>query len=67
MKRTKQMQILVDDTNRYLKANRITKTNDSVFIIVTNGLIHADCYHGFNWHDESGRLAPENPHHLFIY
>ena len=67
MKRTKQMQILVDDANIYLKANNVTKTSDTVFIIVTNGLIHADCYHGFNWMDESGRIAPQNPHHLFIY
>lgn len=67
MKRTKQMGILVNDTNIYLKANRITKTSDPVFNIVTNSLIHADCYHGFNWMDESGRIAPQNPHHLYIY
>ena len=67
MKRTQQMEILVTDTNIYLKANRITEMSDPVFNIVTNSLIHARCYHGFNWHDEYGRLAPENPHHLFIY
>ena len=67
MRRSKQMQIMVDDANLYLKHNAITETSDAVFLIVTNGLIHAECYHGFNWHDECGRIAPENPHHLFIY
>lgn len=67
MRRSKQMQIMVDDANLYFKHNAITETSDAVFIIITAGLIHAGCYHGYNWHDERGCLNPKNKHHLYIY
>lgn len=66
MKISKQTRELVKATNLYLKNNHIKDTSDPVFNIIIYGLIQANCYHGYNYYDESGKVNPENYTHLQI-
>lgn len=49
MKRTKQIEVLIDDVNYYLRANKITDQYDAVASVVMNSLLQQKLYKGFNW------------------
>lgn len=49
-KRTKQVQLMVDEVNRGLKRRKVVEQNkDENFLFFSNLLLKADCYQGFNW------------------
>lgn len=48
MKRSKQLQTVVDKTNEYLKNNRIKDEGDSAFMVVCWALLETKTYRGFN-------------------
>lgn len=48
-KRSNQMQSLIIEADSYFRANNITNQDDSLFLILTNNLIHQDMYRGFCW------------------
>lgn len=52
MKRTKQLQTVVDETNKYLRNNRIKDEADSAFNMVTWSLLQTKTYHGFNYYKD---------------
>lgn len=60
MKMTKQVQVMVNSVNEYLKTNHVKNESDCQFVIMTNLLIEAGCYQGFNYYTEDGRLAGTN-------
>lgn len=49
MKRTKQLQQVVDTTNYYLRRNGIKDESDPAFHIVMCSLLQTKTYHGFNY------------------
>ena len=68
MKRTKQIQSLIDEVNNYLKLNHIKETSNPVFLIVTNNLIHSKIYYGFNMYTKEGTLSGgKNTDYIQIY
>ena len=68
MKRTKQMQLLIDEVNSYLKLNHIKETSNPVFLVVTNNLIHSKIYCGFNMYTKNGKLSGgKNTDYIQIY
>ena len=61
MKRTKQVQAIVDEVNVYLREN-IADEYDVVFEVITDALIKAGAYDGFNYYDtETNRLTTKRP------
>jgi hypothetical protein len=68
MKRTKQIQLLIDEVNDYLRLNHIKETSNPVFLIVTNNLIHSKIYHGYNMYTSDGILSGgKNTDYIQIY
>lgn len=49
MKRTKQIEVLIDDVNYYLRANKIKDQYDATASVVMNSLLQQKLYKGFNW------------------
>ena len=49
MKRSKQLQTVVDKTNEYLRNNKIKDEGDSAFMVVQWALLETKTYHGFNF------------------
>lgn len=49
MRRTKQVQVMVDSVNEYLKRNKIKDQYNDVAMVMMHSLIQANCYGGFNW------------------
>lgn len=56
MRRTKQAQAIVDSVNEYLRNNHVKSQSDPVFVVMSNALIHANAYQGFNYFTTDGRL-----------
>lgn len=52
MKRTKQLQTVVDKTNEYLRNNKIKDQGDSAFMVVQWALLETHTYQGFNYYKE---------------
>lgn len=52
MKRSKQLQTVVDKTNEYLRKNRIKSESDPAFAVVAAVLLDTHTYHGFNYYIE---------------
>ena len=52
MKRTKQLQTVVDRTNEYLKNNHIKDEGDSAFMVVQWALLDTHTYRGFNMYKD---------------
>lgn len=52
MKRSKQLQTVVDKTNEYLRKNKIKDQGDSAFMVVQWALLETKTYHGFNYFKE---------------
>ena len=50
MKRSKQTQVMVETVNQYLRANKVTTLDNSVFAVTSNVLSNINCYKGFNWY-----------------
>lgn len=50
MKRTKQVQIMVDTVNEYLRKANIKNQYDDVVMVVKYSLMQAECYKGFNFY-----------------
>lgn len=60
MKRmTKQVQAMVRGVNEVLKINHVKTLSDSLFVYTSWLLCKADCYHGFNYFTEDGKLSNE--------
>lgn len=57
MKRTKQTQAIVDSVNEYLRNNHIKSQGNPVFIVMSNALINANVYQGFNYFTADGFLS----------
>lgn len=49
MKRTQQIEALIDDVNYYLRANKIKDQYDAVASVVMHSLIQQNLYKGFHW------------------
>ena len=52
MRRAKQMDVLVQDVNRYLKNNRIKDEANPAFHIVSHSLLFQGLYRGFNYYKD---------------
>lgn len=52
MKRSKQLQTVVDKTNEYLRKNKIKNEGDSAFMVVMWALLETKTYHGFNYYKD---------------
>ncbi len=52
MKRSKQLQTVVDKTNEYLRNNKIKDEGDSAFMVVMWALLETKTYHGFNYYKD---------------
>ena len=51
-KRTKKMQTLVDEANKYFRDHQVKDNNSSdLFWFVTNKLLANKMYHGYNFHN----------------
>lgn len=48
-KRTKQVEIMIDEFNDYLKNNRIIDEYTPEVHLFLHLLLRANCYRGFNW------------------
>ena len=48
MKRTKQLQRIINDANRYFCDNGIKDESNELFVFLTNELLKENCYRGFN-------------------
>ena len=56
-KRTKQVILLIDETNSFLKENKVKDINDSLFRFVRDLLIKNRMYNGYNFYkDEEIKL-----------
>lgn len=50
MRRTKQVQVMVDEMNEILKRRKVVEQDkDEDFVLFSDLLIKAGCYKGFNW------------------
>ena len=56
-KMTKQVKSMVEATNDYLRENHVKDEGDNIFSTVNWLLLQANCYHGFNYFTENGRLS----------
>ena len=52
MKRSKQLQTVVDKTNEYLRNNKIKDEGDPAFMVVNWALLDTHTYHGFNMYKD---------------
>lgn len=52
MKRSKQLQTVVDKTNEYLRKNNIKDEGDPAFMVVCWALLETKTYHGFNYYKD---------------
>lgn len=52
MKRTKQLQAVVDKTNEYLRNNKIKDEGNSAFLVVQWALLDTNTYRGFNMYKD---------------
>ena len=59
-KMTKQTRAMVEVTNEYLKNNRIRRIDDMQFILMSDMLLRAHCYAGFNYYTVDGKLSGGN-------
>ena len=60
-KRTKQVILLIDETNSFLKENKVKDINDSLFRFVRDLLVKNRMYNGFNFYkDEEVKLENGN-------
>ena len=56
-KRTKQVILLIDETNSFLKENKVKDINDSLFRFVRDLLVKNRMYNGYNFYkDEEFKL-----------
>ena len=56
-KRTKQVILLIDETNSFLKENKVKDINDSLFRFVRDLLVKNRMYNGYNFYkDEEVKL-----------
>lgn len=70
MRQTKQVRMMVEDVNEYLKTNHVKDISDKLFSSMCHLLSRAGCYHGFNYFTADGRLSGgvnEMFDHLEIY
>ena len=51
-KRTKQVILLIDETNSFLKENKVKDINDSLFRFVRDLLIKNRMYNGYNFYTD---------------
>lgn len=61
MKRSKQVQTMVDSYNEYLKNNNIVNEYDKNFVVFTWTLSQAGVYQGFNYYTKEGFLSAGDP------
>ena len=54
---TNQVKAMVEATNERMRECHIKDLSDSVFNTVCWLLIQGDCYHGFNYYTEDGKLS----------
>ena len=59
MKRSKQLQVIIDYFNMYAEANFIDDAHDITFIVITNALIEAGQYRGYVYKFKDGTLGTE--------
>lgn len=52
MKRSKQLQTVVDKTNEYLRKNKIKDQGNSAFMVVQWALLETHTYQGFNMYKD---------------
>ena len=67
---TKQVKMMVEEANNYLRTNHIKDTADNVFNITQWLLLQGKCYHGYNYFTIDGRLSGgdnEKFDHLELY
>ena len=68
MKRSQQMQVMVDTFNAYARNNFIDNESDTTFVIISNGLLSAKCYRGFGYAFKDGTLGTsDNCDYIFLY
>lgn len=48
-KRAKQVDLMVEEMNLYLRTNRIISELDKSCLLLSRMLCYAGCYRGFNW------------------
>ena len=51
-KRTKQVILLIDETNSFLKENKVKDINDSLFRFVRDLLVKNRMYNGYNFYKD---------------
>ena len=54
---TKQTKAIVTEVNNYLKVNHIKDEGDTTFVVMQHALLRSNCYHGFNYYTEDGKLS----------
>lgn len=59
LKRTKQVQEMVNHVNRYLEANCVKDERDDMFSVMCDLLIHGHMYDGYNYYVHK-RINGEN-------
>lgn len=52
MKRTKQLQMVIDETNKYLRNNKIKDQSNPAFSVVQHSLLEMGTYQGFNYFND---------------
>jgi hypothetical protein len=57
MKRTKQLQNMIDLANEYMKVNHVSNEADPVFHFMSYALLKEKCYEGFNYYTSEGKLS----------
>lgn len=55
-KRAVQTNTIIKTINKHLKANRITDATCELCLLVSSMLLDANCYRGFNWFYEDGKV-----------
>lgn len=50
MKRTKQVQVMVDYVNNMFERNKVISEYDNDFMLMQSLLLTAKCYKGYNWY-----------------
>ena len=54
---TKQVVTMITEVNKSFKYNHTKNTNDPLFQHMSWLLLKANCYHGFNYFTEDGKLS----------
>lgn len=60
MKMTKQVQKMVQEVNARMREHHIKDESDPVFATMQWLLLRSDCYAGFNYFTENGKLSGGN-------